>query len=46
MQAFTKQTQDRMQMIIDSSDKVRERFMTTSAYYGEDGLFVCLLSVF
>jgi len=36
MSAFTKQTTDRMQMIIDSSEKVRERFMTTSCYYGED----------
>jgi ankyrin repeat protein len=33
---FTSKTGDRMQMIIDSATKVRQRFETTAAYYGED----------
>lgn len=33
---FVSKTGERMQMIIDSATKVRQRFETTSAYYGED----------
>eukprot|EP01108_Squamamoeba_japonica_P006173 TRINITY_DN4972_c0_g1_i1.p2 TRINITY_DN4972_c0_g1~~TRINITY_DN4972_c0_g1_i1.p2 ORF type:complete len:360 (-),score=203.83 TRINITY_DN4972_c0_g1_i1:64-1143(-) len=36
MTAFTKMTGDRMQLIVDSAAKVRERFVTTSNFYGED----------
>jgi hypothetical protein len=36
MNDFVAKTGERMQMIIDSATKVRQRFETTAAYYGED----------
>jgi len=49
MKEFTASTNQRMQMIIDSATKVRDRFTTTSAFYGEDDAnddFISFLGAF